>query len=101
MSDVMLFKLSTSEEILAKINDETETHYVLDRPRLLAPMQQHNNQVSLALIPWLMGAQDPRTEFESAITLNKSAIIGKASELPKALVDMYLSKTSGISLIAG
>lgn len=100
-NSVVLLKLLTSEEIISKVKSEDSEHYVLDRPRTLAPMQTENGTVTLALIPWLMGAQDPNTKFEAEVVLQKSSVVGLVTEPPKSLTDMYLSKTSGIDLFTG
>jgi len=98
---VLLFKLTTNEEVIATVEQIDLDGYVLKRARVIAPMEAQNGQIGLVLIPWLMGSQDPKTQFESPIKLYKTAIVGEATEAPKALVDMYIQKTSGIQLVTG
>ena len=102
---IILLKLSTSEEIITKVKDFDPSLSVNDitlvRPRVLAPMQGQDGSITLTLIPWLMGAQDPTTTLETDVVLQVTAIIGSVTEPPKALIDAYLSKTSGIDIIKG
>lgn len=102
--DIVLFKLSTSEEVISRVDDvnvftatKNET-ITLNQPRILAPTQVLEDRVSLAPIPWFMGAQDPHTGIEYDVIIKSSAIIAYTTEIPEALSKMYISKTSGISL---
>ena len=100
-TEILLFKLNTNEELMAKIKVDNEDHYILDKPRSLAPMQAENGQVQLVFIPWMMGAQDPKSGFEAVVKLDKLAVIGTVIEPPEGLVKLYLSKTSGIDIFTG
>lgn len=101
MSVVLLFKLTTNEEVIATVAYTNPDSYELTRARVIAPMEAQNGQIGLVLIPWMMGAQDPKSGFETPVKLYKTAIVGEATEPPKALIDMYIQKTSGIQLVTG
>jgi hypothetical protein len=90
---VLLAKLTSGEEIIARIDEEMDTYYVISKARLLMVNQQPNGQMGMGMIPWLMGAP------ESSIRLEKNMISGKVmGEIPKELEDSYLQQTSNIHL---
>lgn len=102
MSDLILVKLQTSEEIIAKVVEDAGDHYILNKPRLCAMQQgqDENGKVGnfLVLLPWVMYAYDPTTKSEKDVKMYKSAIIGESVDVPKILEDEYLQTTSGIQL---
>lgn len=99
MSDnIKVFKLVTSEEIVAEVEEELEDTFVLKRPRSLVLMQA-GGQVSQELMPWIVSASDADGEFESFVTLEKLHIMGEVIDVPEDLINYYHSKTSGIALV--
>jgi len=101
--NIRLFKLVTSEEVVAKVISEKEGHYVLEKPRLCA-MQQGKGEDGkignfLVLLPWIMYATDPNTGTEKDIKLYKNVIAGEPIGLPLVMEKEYLSVTSTIQLI--
>lgn len=99
---LILIKLQTSEEVIAKVLEENDDSYILEKPRLCAMQQgqDENGKVGnfLVLLPWIMYAFDPTTKTERDVELFKSAMVGRAVAVPKVLEDEYLQQTSGIQL---
>ena len=98
-----LFKLLTSEEIVANVVRETDDYFVLDKPRLCA-MQQGNDDKGnpgnyLVLLPWIMYATDPTTKTEKDIKLYKRSIAGESMGVPGIMEKEYLSVTTSIQLV--
>lgn len=103
MTDMRLFKLVTSEEIITEVTEETETHYVLKKPRLCAMQQGKDEQGNvgnfLVLLPWIMYATDPTTKTEKDIKLFKHVIAGESEGVQAILEKEYLSATTGLQLL--
>jgi len=99
--DIVLYKLTTTEEIIAKVVELGDDYVVLNRPRVLAPMEAQNGKIGLVMIPWMMGGQDPDSGFESDVVVSNITVAGRVFDAPKSLIDMYVQKTSGIQLVTG
>lgn len=85
--EVVTFKLVTSEELIGKLVEETDTQYVVDRPLTLVMSAK-----GLGLQPWLF-----TVDMEKAIRIPKDKVLVVASTL-KEMSDNYLQGTSGIAL---
>jgi len=97
VENVILIKLTTSEEIIASQVDEWRSDVmVLSKARSLIPTEN-----GLVMLPWILGSEDPSTKYESEVEIQKTAIIGRAITPPKALIDHYLQKVSGIDFATG
>ena len=87
MSELVLIKLVTSEEIIAKVLEEDDEKYKVEKPRLCA-MQQGQGEDGkvgnfLVLLPWIMYAFDPTTKTERDSYIYKNTIAGQAVDVPK------------------
>lgn len=89
-SNILLAKLQSGEEVIGRIKEETDTSYKLATVKLLMVQPDQSGQMSVGMIPWMLGAPDSDTWLE------KSMISGRAANVPKALEDGYLQQTSGI-----
>ena len=103
MSEIKLFKLTTSEEIISKIVSEEDGYYVLEKPRLCAMQQAQDPEGNitgnyLVLLPWMMYATDPSTKTERDVKLYKQTIAGEAVSVPKIMEDEYTNTVSAIIL---
>ena len=88
MTEVTSLKLSTSEELVARVVERKEDSIVLDRP-LAIGLVQGPQGVSMQLIPFMASNQD------GTITVFNNHIV--AETVPaKELQDGYLNQTSAI-----
>lgn len=85
--DVVTLKLTSGEEIVARLDDETATHYKLSKPMVIGMGQQ-----GPGLMPYLFTVSPERT-----IPLSKTTVtVVIASD--KQFADQYLQSTTGIKL---
>lgn len=84
-SKVMTFKLSTGEEIITRVDRETDTTYFLKKPFTLI-----QGPHGFGMMPASISA-DP----ESLLELNKDTIVFKG-ETQSDLASQYMEKTTGI-----
>jgi hypothetical protein len=83
--DIVCFKLVTSEEVVAKLIEETADGYVVSKPCTVIPSQQ-----GLGLMQSLMCA-----DININTTLNKSAVV-MSGPVIKDIENHYIRTTSGI-----
>lgn len=87
VGEVVTLKLVTSEELVGKLIEENDTHYVIERPLTLVVSAK-----GLGLQPWLFTVND-----QKPVKIPKEKVIIVAATL-KEMSDNYLSGTSGIAL---
>jgi hypothetical protein len=85
--EVVTFKLTSGEEVVAKLVEETETYYKLSRPMVLSMSQQ-----GVGMMPYLFTVH-PDTE----VKLNKTTIT-MVEATDKSFADQFLQSTTGIKL---
>jgi hypothetical protein len=86
--DVVTLKLTSGEEIVARLDDETATHYKLSKPMVIGMGQQ-----GPGLMPYLFTVSPDRV-----IPLSKTTVtVVIASD--KQFADQYLQSTTGIKLV--
>lgn len=85
--DVVTVRLSSGEELVTKLDNETDTTVSISKP-LSAMMSEKG----LAMLPFLMTV-DPETK----LTLNKNQITCIVKPV-KEIADHYIQTTSGITL---
>lgn len=90
MSTLTLFKLSSSEEILAKIKHHTAEDYIIEEAVSLIFSQDRDGQVNTGFAPFMPLSEGP-------IELNRSLIASKAKP-NKQLAEEHLRIFSGIVL---
>ena len=85
--DVVTLKLTSGEEIVARLDEETATHYKLSKPMVIGMGQQ-----GPGLMPYLFTVSPDRV-----IPLSKTTVtVVIASD--KQFADQYLQSTTGIKL---
>ena len=89
MSEVISLKLSTSEELVARIVERKEDSIVLDRPRAIGLTQSSDGSVGMQLIPFMASNQD------GTITVFNNHIVAETTPT-KELENGYLNQTSAI-----
>lgn len=92
--EVVALKLSTSEELVARVVKRGDKTIILDKPRAIALMPGQQGQMGMTLIPFMASNQD------GEITLNNSHVVAETKPA-KDLEDGYLQNTSGIQLVTG
>ena len=85
--DIMTFKLSSGEELIAKLVEETDSIYKLDRPMTLSYSPQ-----GVGITPWMITA-----EPEISVEISKDRV-NAASPTMKQAADQYIQGTTGIKL---
>ena len=83
--DIISFKLSTGEEMIARIAEETDSNYVLEKPCTVMPSAQ-----GMGLIQSLFTADQ-----EKKVSLDKRHVIIHAPSID-AMQKHYIKTTTGI-----
>ena len=86
--EVIALKLSTGEEVLARVEGRDDESITLDRPNIIGLVPGPEG-VAIQLMPWFASNQDGTVRVMNAHVVAASA---PAKELEKG----YLEKTSGI-----
>lgn len=94
MSEVNVFKLGSSEEIICTVLEEQPDYFVVEKCRAVGPQQDGQGRLSLQWMPFIWSD----VEGEATVTLYKSTIMGRLETLPDNMEKEYLTKTSGIQL---
>lgn len=81
-------KLTSGEELVARFNGETDTHYKLSKPVVLTMTQQ-----GIGMVPYLI-----TVDQDQDVTLNK-ATVTVISNTNKQAADQYIQGTTGIKLV--
>lgn len=85
--EVVTFKLTSGEELVAKLVEETGTHYKIGRPMVIAMGQQ-----GPGLMPYLFTV-NPSKEIKLAKT---TVTVCEATD--KNFADQFIQSTTGIAL---
>jgi hypothetical protein len=85
--DIVTFKLETAEEVIAKLVEETDKVYKLERPMTLSYTPQ-----GVGLTPWII-----TSEPEAVIEIDKHRVMAQTPTMKNAS-DQYLQGTTGIKL---
>jgi hypothetical protein len=86
--DLVCFKISNGDEIIAKLVEETDTTFIITRPCTVIPGQQ-----GLGLMQSLFSG-----DINTNITLNKTSVIMSTTVL-KEMQAHYIKVTSGIETV--
>jgi hypothetical protein len=87
VGEVVTFKLTSGEELIGKLVEETDAHYKLSRPMVIAMGQQ-----GPGLMPYLFTVS-PNAD----IKLSKSTVtVAEATD--EAFAKQFLESTTGIAL---
>lgn len=85
--EIVTIKLTSGEELIAKLVEETDTHYKLGRPMVLSMTQQ-----GIGMMPYLFTVNP-----EKDVKLNKSTVtVIEATD--KAFADQFIQSTTSIKL---
>lgn len=86
--DVVSFRLSTGDEIIARVSEEADTEYVLERPCTVLPSAQ-----GMGLIQTVMTADQ-----DHKFTLSKHHVVMHGMSID-AMQKHYIKTTTGIEPI--
>ncbi len=86
--EVITLKLTSGEELVAKLVEETASHYKLSRPMVIGMGQQ-----GPGLMPYLFTVHP-----DKEIRLNK-ATVSLAEATDKGFADQFIQSTTGIKLV--
>ena len=91
MSEVKVLKLTTGEEIIARVEQQRD-YMMLEKPMTLTPVPgQTAGQMGFAMVPWMMAAKG---DF---IQLSLSHIVVE-TEAKGEIEKNYLASITGLSL---
>ena len=91
MSDVKVLKLTTGEEVIARVEQHRD-YMMLEKPMTMAPVPgQSPGQMGFAMVPWMMAAKG---DF---IQLSLSHIVVE-TEAKGEIEKNYLASITGLSL---
>ena len=85
--EVVTFKLTSGEELVAKLVEDGAAHYKLSRPMVIGMGQQ-----GPGLMPYLFTVHPDKD-----VKLNKS-VVAMAEATDKQFADQFLQSTTGIAL---
>lgn len=85
--EVITLKLTSGEELVAKLIEETATHYKLSRPMVIGMGQQ-----GPGLMPYLFTVHP-----DKEVKLNKTTV-ALAEATDKGFADQFIQSTTGIKL---
>lgn len=87
VGDVVSFKLTSGEEVIARLEEENDKAYKVTKPLMLAATQQ-----GLGLAPYMFSVSP-----ETKVNMNKAAVVS-VSKTIKEMADQYIQGTTGIHL---
>ena len=90
-TEVISLKISTSEELIARVVERKDDSIVLDQPRAIGLTQGQDGSVGMQLIPFMASNQD------GEITVYNNHIVAETTPA-KELEEGYLQQTSLIDL---
>ena len=91
MSNVKVLKLTTGEEVIARVGQEVD-NIILEKPMTMAPVPgQTPGQMGFAMVPWMMAAKG------DSIQISLSHIVVE-TEAKSEIEKNYLASITGLSL---
>jgi hypothetical protein len=88
VGEVITFKLTSGEELVAKLIDDGTAYYKLSRPMVIGMGQQ-----GPGLMPYLFTVHP-----DKEVKLNKS-VVAMAEATDKQFADQFIQSTTGIKLV--
>ena len=88
VGEVITLKLTSGEEIVAKLSEETDSYYKLSRPMVIGMGQQ-----GPGLMPYLFTVS-PEKEVK---LLKNTVTVAEATD--KSFADQFIQSTTGIKLV--
>ena len=96
--DIIVVKLVSGEEVIGKLEKESDDFVELGNARSLMMQQGPDGQVGLGMVPFMPSADNPTTEIESNVQIYRQFIMARPVTVPKPLEDAYIRSTSKIAV---
>lgn len=90
--DILVFKMPTGEEIIAKLKEENMVSYVVTKPATLMVGDAGNGQIGVDMQPSLFCM-----DINNTVEIMKSGVL-MVTKVRKELQDAYIKSTSGIQV---
>ena len=91
MSNVKVLKLTTGEEVIARVGQEGD-NIIVEKPMTMAPVPgQTPGQMGFAMVPWMMAAKG------DSIQISLSHIVCE-TDAKSEIENNYLASITGVSL---
>lgn len=94
MSEYVLIKLSSGEELVAESISQEDTHWILKSPRMLIMQPTGQGQMGIAIVPYSAGAPDGEH-------LVYTSHIVSTVRVPDKLEKAYIENVSNIQIVSG
>lgn len=95
MKDIRLLKLSSGEEIVCEYASETENEILVKRPFLIGPDPMRGG---LMIAPWTVSSFEAKEE--DIFPINKNCVMMNPTVIPEKIKDIYIEKTSNLTISA-
>ncbi len=100
MSEVIAFKTTSNEEVVATLVEDNGDHLILGKARVLVMQQSTTDgSVSLGMLPFMASANNPDFMSESDIKMYKKDIIAEPVSVPDGLAKAYTKSVSPIEIV--
>lgn len=90
MSEVKVLKLTTGEEIIARVKQNRD-YIELEKPMTLAPVPGQAGQMGFAMVPWMMAAKGDNMQLSLTYIVIETEAKGEIEK-------NYLASITGLSL---
>lgn len=91
MSEVKVLKLTTGEEVIARVKQERD-YMMLEKPMTMAPVPgQAAGQMGFAMVPWMMAAKGDSMQLSLTHIVIETEAKGEIEK-------NYLASITGLSL---
>lgn len=94
MSEIKLFTLNTTQELIGRVVADEGTAIVVDQVLWVRAVQTGPNEYGLQLDQFSLANPDGK------IRIYKNAIVSEAVEVPAGLQTAYTRQTSGIEIVS-
>lgn len=86
--DIITIKLTSGEELIAKMEEDKDTEVIVSKPFALVP-----NQQGLGMVPWIMSA-NPDTK----VSINKNTVVCLL-KTDDGIGKQYFQQTTGLTMV--
>jgi hypothetical protein len=89
---IRAFKLTTGEELIAKIVGETPTFFNITNPLVVRMTLGKDNNIQVNFLPWTIIAEDEILLYQVGIVADY--------EVPEDVKNSYIQNTTGIQVVS-
>ena len=94
MSEYILCTLNTTQEIIAKVVEATDTHYIVAKPLMISVVQTGETTYGLRMDPFSPSNPDGDQRINRATLASESVVV------PPGLIKAYQQQTSSIEIVS-